>query len=173
MYTGAYNRDKLCRYLILGYIVLFACVFGFALVGQATGITKITKMALHFYAMNSPIIVAISVLMFMLFKAIDIGYIGFINKVAATTFGIYLIHDNPFVRPFLWQTLFQNPERSGSEWLILYGIGEVAAVFIVCSLIDWLRITCFEKRLFAYANPVLDRMEARIQDRWERHFKDL
>lgn len=31
-----------------------------------------------------------------------------INLIASATFGVYLIHDNPLMRPYLWKSIFQN-----------------------------------------------------------------
>jgi surface polysaccharide O-acyltransferase-like enzyme len=37
-----------------------------------------------------------------------------INKIAATSFGIYLIHDNFFFSLFIWKTVFNNSAYAGT-----------------------------------------------------------
>ena len=46
---------------------------------------------------------------------------GFINEMAGCTFGVYLIRDNNYVRPWLWQTVLRNAEWAESPWLIVTG----------------------------------------------------
>ena len=67
-----------------------------------------------------------------------------INAIAASTFGVYLIHSNYFVaRSPRWavcsDVLFSSP------WMIPYVLGLSLSVFAVCIVIDMLR-----KRLFAF-----------------------
>ena len=98
--------------------------------------------------------------MFLLFKNMkNIGTIPWVNRIAATMFGVYLIHDHPLVSVFLWQTLFHNADRIGSGNLIFAGVGEVIAIFVVCSAIDYLRLRFVEQPFFARMNPVIERFE--------------
>lgn len=68
-----------------------------------------------------------------------------INFISATTFGVYLIHDNPITETVLWNnwlhmpTLFMEPTLH----LILVVLVVCPIVFIVCSLIDSLRLIIF------------------------------
>ncbi|PEE37401.1 hypothetical protein COL91_28575 [Bacillus pseudomycoides] len=54
-------------------------------------------------------------------------------------FGIYLIHDNPFIRHFIWIDLFHNAEHYYGKYLVLRSITEPIIVFLVCLLIELLR----------------------------------
>ena len=68
-----------------------------------------------------------------------------INFISATTFGVYLIHDNPIIEIVLWNnwlhmpTLFTEPALH----LILVVLVVCPIIFIVCSLIDSLRLIIF------------------------------
>lgn len=62
----------------------------------------------YFYDMQRLPVVFISICMFIGFIKIDIGYKKFINVISLATFGVYLIHDNVYISPFLWKTLFKN-----------------------------------------------------------------
>lgn len=64
-----------------------------------------------------------------------------INWISKSTFGVYLIHDNPYVRSPLWDKLFKVAEVSGGNFVlfVLHTIGAVIAVYAVCSLVDALR----------------------------------
>lgn len=68
-----------------------------------------------------------------------------INSIGACTFGIYLIHDNSYVRGFLWNRLFNNVTYSQTNILFFHEIGVVVVVFVVCALIELLRSQFVEK----------------------------
>ena len=112
----------------------------------------------YFYSMNKLPILLTSLVIFMAFKNMNIKTNKFINKVAITTFGIYLIHDNPYIRKFLWQMLFKNSKYIDSSILIPYSIMACLLVFISCSIIEYLRITLIEKKymniVYKYENKI-------------------
>ena len=68
-----------------------------------------------------------------------------INFISATTFDVYLIHDNPIMETVLWNnwlhmpTLFTEPALH----LILVVLVVCPIIFIVCSLIGSLRLVIF------------------------------
>ena len=63
----------------------------------------------------------------------------FINKVASSTFGIYLIHEHQLMAVWLFPVLLKNVELYQTKWFIPSAIASVVVVFIVCSIIDLLR----------------------------------
>ena len=109
---------------------------------------------------NGPYVLLISIGLFLWFeKRRGIGTIPWVNRIAATMFGVYLIHDHPLVRSWLWTTLCGNPERVGTGTLIPAGIVEVVCVFVLCSFLDGLRLYFVERPFFARMNPVIERFE--------------
>ena len=84
---------------------------------------------------------AISLSLFLLFKDLKFSS-PFINFVAQATFGVYLIHDNGFVRPWLWQTIFNFGLTDKWYWF-LFCIATTLAIYIVCTLIELARIYLF------------------------------
>lgn len=101
-------------------------------------------MATFFYEMHQLPILLISVTMFLGFLKIDIGCRPAANAISATTFGVYLIHDNAYMRDLLWKTIFKNATFADTIKLIPYSLVVVFLVFIVCSLIELIRINVFE-----------------------------
>lgn len=95
----------------------------------------------------------ISFLMFLGFKKINIGYNRIINIISSAVFGVYLIHDNSYVRPFLWKTIFNNSWFK-SNIFIPYSIIVIALVFITCTAIELLRIYVLEKHYMKSMNKV-------------------
>ena len=62
-----------------------------------------------------------------------------INLIASSTFGVYLIHDNPYIRNYIWKELFKVSSYINSPYLFLYSILITFSIFIVCTLIDLIR----------------------------------
>lgn len=86
---------------------------------------------------------------FMFFKDLKIGYSKLINMVGASTFGVLLIHANSdSMRQWLWQDLLDNVGQYGSYTLYIHSILSVIAIFVVCILVDMLRMRSVEKILF-------------------------
>lgn len=81
----------------------------------------------------------VAVLLFLSFKDLELKNNKVINHIAITTFGVYLIHDNYFVRAVIWNKFFHIIINSKVWWFPLYTIGAITLTFIVCSLIDMLR----------------------------------
>ena len=97
----------------------------------------------HLHAMQSPICVICAVSTFITFKNIKMKNSRVINFISSTTLGIYLIHDNDFVRPWLWRAVLRCPERAMKDGFLLFAVISVLIVFVVCMIIDILRIYLF------------------------------
>lgn len=76
----------------------------------------------------------------------NLGYHKFINTVAGTTFGIYLIHDNKFVHAILWNKVCHMNSLIGMPiYGVVYVIVVVMSVFAACSLLEFIRKQIFNK----------------------------
>jgi surface polysaccharide O-acyltransferase-like enzyme len=89
-----------------------------------------------------------SLSLFLGFKNLNIGCNKVINTISASTFGVYLIHDNYFVGPFLWNTVFQNTLFLDSPFLLLHAIMTTIVIFLGCTIIDQIRLHLLERPLF-------------------------
>lgn len=85
-----------------------------------------------------------------------------INRIAGSVLGIYLIHDNPLVRKFIWTMWYPNLDYLDTWYFPLFMIGKVALVFLVCIGIDQLRICFIEPYMKRY-----------IDARWEKWVQKL
>ena len=98
---------------------------------------------------NSFLTVVTSLSAFLFFKNLKIGYVKTINTVAASTFGVILIHANSdIMRRWLWGDMLDAVGHYNAPFLPFYHLGSVAAIFIVCTIIDQLRIRLIEKPFF-------------------------
>ena len=96
----------------------------------------------------------ISVLMFLGFSRIDIGYSKIINIISPAMFGVYLIHENSYVRPFLWKRLFKISLYADTSILIPYSIFVILCVFFGCTIIELIRIHLVEKNMILVIDKV-------------------
>ena len=108
---------------------------------------------------NSFLTVVTSLSAFLFFKNLKIGYVKTINTVAASAFGVIVIHANSdIMRRWLWGDMLDAVGHYNTPFLPLYHLGSVAAIFIVCTIIDQLRIKLIEKPFF---------------NLWDRHWDDF
>ncbi len=76
---------------------------------------------------------------FLLFSTISLQS-KTVNVIAATTFGIYLMHDNSVVREILWRGLLKvDTVQYSSDFFVLYSILSVLGIFTVACLTDIVR----------------------------------
>ena len=87
-----------------------------------------------------------------------------INTVAATTFGVYLLHDSGITRQLIWNGILRVSDAQFlSPYFPLFALADILAVFAVCSAIDYLRLRFVEPKMLAWA-------EQRIARAKEKYF---
>jgi len=116
---------------------------------------------------NKILAVAVAVCSFLWFKNMNIKYNKNINAFGAATFGVLLIHANSkAMQTWLWKDTVDAVGHYTLPLgnLILYSILVVLIIFIVCNLIDQLRIATVEKWFFHwYDNKVSEKAERWIE----------
>lgn len=180
--STAFEGNNLCWFVTLYSLADYYKLFGFnKLVTKYAGMMAIiftiltycssviftilgTKWAFfsehnrYFYAAQSLPTLAISVCIFVAFANLNVKYSKWINIVSSATFGVYLIHDNRFLRPILWKTIFHNAEFQDSILLIPYSVAVAAIVYISCTLLDLLRQRVIERPYMQLVNWNSDRL---------------
>ena len=91
----------------------------------------------------------------------------YINYIAGSAFGVYLIHDNLLLRPYLWNNLLHVPSYYFSPYLFLFMIGSIFGVYIICTGIDIVRRLTVAK-LWIW---IIDKYLCNIPYWFERKFK--
>lgn len=71
--------------------------------------------------------------LFYLFKGLSLGSVRWINALSGTTLGVYILHQIPAFRGFLWNGILQAQAHHGSVGYTLFA---VAAVFLGCAAVD-------------------------------------
>ena len=85
---------------------------------------------------------------FMWFKSMKIRNSKFINTIAASVFGVLLIHANSnTMRQWLWKDTVDCIGHFDTPYYWLYAIGCVLAIYAICTIIDFIRIKTIETPL--------------------------
>ncbi len=116
----------------------------------------------YFIGLNSILVLIASISLFALFKELKIESRG-VNIIASTSFGIYLIHENYFVREYIWQILFKNNDYYNSSFLWLHALISITIVYIVGMLIELFRIYVIEKNSLPWIYNLYDNLEIKIK----------
>ncbi|MBP3728747.1 MAG: acyltransferase [Lachnospiraceae bacterium] len=150
--------------MLAGWAGSAFCFYRLGMLSAGTGGLKTEMLARGFSSLNSMLMVPCLIWgAFRLAQSWRMGYHGWINRLAASTFGIYLIHDSLVIRPLLWYrwvpvAVSQYPSPLFPLWAILTILG----IFILCALLDQLRLILFEPAAGAWA----DRLAARCRQRF-------
>lgn len=146
---------KCTTYLFIALIIAiltFLSVVIFDLLGLKFSIFQ--EHATYFYNMQRIPAVLISLFSFLGFKKIDMKSRKWINFISSATFGVYLIHDNAYIRSLLWNDIFKNASFSGSIMLVPYSIIVIIIVYFTCTIIELCRIYLVENNYICFINKL-------------------
>lgn len=115
---------------------------------------SIFRFGYHFVSdSNKLFAVVVAVCSFLWFKNMNIKYSKVINAFGASTFGVLLIHANSSaMRTWLWKNTVDSVGHYSLPfgYLVLYCVGVVVLIFVICNLLDQLRIASIEKCLLSW-----------------------
>ena len=107
---------------------------------------------LHFYDQHSIIVLGCALGLVAIAKYHDVFVNKKINGIAGCTFGIYLLHDNPFIRCLLWNQWLPNYRFYNSKYLFLIMLASVILVFTVGTILELFRKKLIAKPLLKFFN---------------------
>ena len=88
---------------------------------------------------ENPFIILQAVSFFLFFETLNIKNSKIINRIASTTLGIYMIHDNTLIRGNIYRWLKINNGPIYSTSFIFYILLSAIIIFAVCMIIDFIR----------------------------------
>ncbi|WP_430538303.1 acyltransferase [Clostridium perfringens] len=148
-FTGAYirkykidfeKRKKLFIIFSCMFIVIFTKISFCFILNRTVG-------GAIFYHHNSIFIYISSVTIFLLFKNLNIKN-DFIKKCillgASVSFGVYIIHENIFIKNFIWDKILDIQNLNSKYWPI-FAILTILIIFIFCSILEYFRQIIFRK----------------------------
>ena len=149
MYPKAlFDNTRLWAALAAGTLLIcVACILGFHFLGQKIKVVNGYSLMTD---SNKILAFAAAFCGFMFFKNVNIKQSRFINTVAASVFGVLLIHSGSAqMRTLVWVDILQVTQVYESPFMIVHAFFSIIAIFTVCTVIDYLRIHFLEKPFFA------------------------
>ena len=119
--------------------------------------SKIKILSSVSLAFNEVFVIPVFVyIIFNEFLQKNIPYKEKINKVSSTVFGIYIIHECPFMRPIIWQSLLGMSDiQYHSTWYPFTALLSIATVFLVGMIVDLLRQKYAERIMNNWTDKVV------------------
>lgn len=156
LYFNKHVNKKICISIILlvSIIIVLLRFLSMKFIGKELERLLYFSNILNFVSLIS---------LFLCFKDVQIKnqkINNIIGKISPLTFGIYLIHDNFYFKPFLWVNLLKVSDFANSKYLILHFVISVILVFTVCGLIEFVRTKiwnlCSKLKLSKKVDNLLD-----------------
>lgn len=135
---GIYIKKYLIEKLKNDYINLFIII--------SLYIILVTKN-LGIYLIE-PIVLLCSIFVLLFFANLKIKQNQTINNIAKYTLGIYLIHDNVYVRKFVIQQKLFIKEMYNSNYFTFYMIIVAILIYAISIIIDYAKTKIFNKIIF-------------------------
>lgn len=127
-------------------------------VGHISGNISYVEYAYRFRGVNSPLVLFSGMEFLLGFVKLKPFVSTKINVIGSATFGVYLIHENPFVVSILWKYVLHLPDSVyDSTFLVLHMIVSVVAIFALCVVVDLIRQMTVE-RIYIH---LIDKMQTR------------
>ena len=122
--------------LLLSWTSIIVLAMLSRMVGKGVGLC-------YFFVADSNKVLALmtGVSAFLFFKNLKIRYSKVINTIAASTFGVLLIHANSdTMRRWLWVDVCKNVGAYQEDNIIIHAIISVMVIYVMCTVIDIVRI---------------------------------
>ena len=139
---GAYIRKfdlKVFKNNIFNFVAFFFFYFAMyvsviIIYNLSSKVHFLVDKQFYFTQIASFPVIMCATFLFLFFKNISIAKNKFLSVIASSTLGIYLIHDNFFLKKTLFPYCFSFINQS--DYYILYSLLFIFLVIIVCSIVD-------------------------------------
>ncbi len=146
-YIRLYDPQHLIKSHPFATYITFTCILGLISILLGYSSSKLSIVSyLGFY--NGPFIFISSVALFYVFK--EMKPLNESNKIvkvilyfAPTCFGIYLIHEHPYLKDYLWDNV-RIMTRKLSLFNILFILCFSFGLFVICAVIEKIRLFMFK-----------------------------
>lgn len=148
-YIGRYQKKIFNNRRLWFYLMLFSLAVSLATV--INGVNAGSNAYKYVSEVNKLLSFTNGITTFLFFKSLPLPHSKIINTVAASTYGVLLIHTcGDTMRNWLWKDLLKVTKVYYLPWplLILHIAGSVLGIYVICTVIDILRKRFLEKPLF-------------------------
>lgn len=118
------------------------------------------------YRVNAVFAIPMSVAAFGYFVTMPNFYNKYINIIASSVLGVYLIHENAFMRMIIWHHIFPNSEWVASSWYPFFFLVKVLSIFAIFCAIELVR----KWLLDGLFSNIAERILISTSNRWNRMF---
>ncbi|MBO4594624.1 MAG: acyltransferase [Clostridia bacterium] len=165
-YVKKYDPLKNAKtgWLIFTAIVSVLISWAYKLVAEKIGLNAYSDRLLSYV---SPTVFAVALILLTVFSGIKFDRKPrLIAFFAPLSFGVYLIHDNIAVRNALISGRFVSFAEQSFALMILCVLGMAFGIYVVCSLIDYLRLMLFKAfKLKSLLSKAEEKVKNRILER--------
>ncbi len=155
-----HNATRHFTVAIVLYFLLFFSSYIITFLGlKLNGI--ILNYVYCYRVLNSPLVIGISIELFICFMELDIKYNKIINEIASCTFGVYLIHQNRLIIPLLCN-LFPIYKETQLIYVFSYSLVSVFILYLICTIIDYTRKKIEEPIWVSFLNRNCDKIQHKI-----------
>ena len=169
-YLAGINKTKMFTISLIGYLIcavigLMSFTMNINLSNYGIGMNEISKIFGSLFSnYGSPIIILQTIFFFYMFKSISLKS-KLINHIAKCTIGIYLVHENLFVRNNLYSYL-GIPELQITTLIPLLKILALAVgLFIIGLIVESIRLIIFK---FIYNRKISKKFRVKYRDYFEK-----
>lgn len=160
------NNNNNIKIMILSILLIALSIICLDILGEYN--PSFGSNSIYLLNRTSPLAIMFCVSLFNFFTSKKIFNNQFINRISILIFGVYLISDNKFIRPILWQNLFNNNRFINSPYLIIHIIYSVGTIIIFCLLIEFIRKELFEKNIFNILDKKIDLLQSKIKNKIDK-----
>ena len=166
-----------------GFLYFLCCILMFSIwlimTSLSSNIELISRYSLSEYWLryNSSINIIASVFLFYGFSKIEIRSMSIkkaITWFSSLSLGCYLIHDNYYLRSFIWQNLFRTDLFENEPILVPKVLAVTMTVFFLCLIIDAGRRILFSSfykcQLWKHMMDKVDKLPQLLSDRLKTCF---
>ena len=129
------NLKNICIVIISAVIIIISILVNFSL-GIALESDYFMGNTISFMNINNIINVIFSIYLFKTFIYYNY-YNKVINFISGTILGIYIIHDNSYIRKWLWYEIYPNNQYVNKPYL--HSVVKITLVFVICFIIELIR----------------------------------
>lgn len=138
-YSSDFSRDKMKYYVMFfigSLLLMLASIFFLDIIKPKSWFVFLTT--------SSPLEALAGVFLFLIAKNVTISYNGVINKIAASTFAVYLIHCQAIFFPILWGKIVRAEQWQFTPYTVGYELLIACIIYCVATLVDFIRIYIVE-----------------------------
>lgn len=155
------NSNKMLILICITSLILIISVIVFNILSSKIPI--IAQNCSYLYKRNSPFAILLGISILIYFSSKPEKHVNTINKIASLSFGIYLIHDNPYVRKILWTSLLKIQNYTMSNIFILHIIISIVLIYTICAVIEKIRQMLYNALLSKSVKNICSKISKKIE----------